>query len=73
MDKEGSELPNAEAARALAENEARVMAAESVKKGHLDLSHYVEVADESGETLFKVRFGDVVCVRGYMGRPEGQT
>lgn len=73
VDEEGCELPDAEAARAQAEDEARVMAAESVRSGHLDLSHYVEVADESGETLFKVRFGDVVCVRGHMGRPEGQT
>lgn len=73
VDEEGRELPDAQAARALAENEAQVMAAESVRVGHLDLSHYVEVADENGETLFKVTFGDVVSVRGHMERPEGQT
>jgi hypothetical protein len=40
------------------------MAAESVKAGHLDLSHRVEVTDEGGALVFKVMFGEVVTVLG---------
>lgn len=72
QDESGRDLPDAAAARAVAEDEARAMAAESVKVGHLDLSHNVEVADENGDTLFAVTFGDVVAIRGRQGSPEGQ-
>lgn len=61
-DEEGTELADIAAARAVAEEEARTMAAESVKKGHLDLSHFVEVSNAAGTTLFKVTFGNVVEV-----------
>jgi len=62
-DEEGRELPNVEAARHDAQEDARDMAAESVRDGQLNLSHYVEVADESGP-LFRVTYGDVVTVSG---------
>lgn len=61
-DEEGRDLPNADAALALARNEARLMAAESVRTGHLDLSHNIEVTDESGATCFRVSFGDVLAI-----------
>ncbi len=72
QDEEGRDLPDADTARAVAEDEARAMAAESVRMGHLDLSHNVEVTDENGDTLFTVAFGEVVAVRGQRGSPEGQ-
>ena len=63
-DEEGVELVDDEAARRHATHEARTMAAESVRKGHLDLSHYIEVATDSGTSLFRLTFGEVVEVRG---------
>lgn len=62
QDEEGIELADETAARKHAEGEARTMAAESVRKGHLDLSHFIEVATDSGPPLFKVTFGEVVTV-----------
>lgn len=61
-DEEGTELPDRDAARALAQKEARTMAAESVRKGHLNLAHFVEVTDEAGAALFRVEFGQVIDV-----------
>jgi hypothetical protein len=40
------------------------MAAESVKQGHLDSSHSIEVTDSAGACLFKVTFMQVVDVVG---------
>ena len=61
-DEEGRELADAYAAHEAAVLEARTMAAESVRQGHLDLSHTIEVTDESGARLFRVPFGDVVQI-----------
>jgi hypothetical protein len=63
LDEEGTELPDPQAACELAKEYAREMAAESVKAGHLDLSHRVEVTDEGGAPVFKVMFGEVVAIR----------
>ena len=62
-DEEGRELSDIEAARAAAVDDARNMAAESVRTGHLTLSHFVEVAGEDGELRFRVTFGEAVEVR----------
>jgi len=62
-DDEGRELPDIEAARRAAEQDARDMAAESVRAGHLTRSHFVEVAGEDGEPRFCVTFGEVVEIR----------
>lgn len=62
FDEEGRELADTEAAHAHAVDEARVMASDSVRKGHLDLSHSVEVANEAKESLLKVTFGEAVKV-----------
>ena len=63
IDEEGSELPTESAARQRAETNAREMAAESVREGHLVLSHRIEVGNELGEKIATVRFGDVIQVR----------
>ena len=63
-DEEGRELPDVDIARHDAREDARGMAAESVREGELNLDHYVEVADDTGETLFRVTFGEVVRVTG---------
>jgi len=64
FDDEGRELEDAAAAHRSAERDAREMAAESVRHGHLDLAHYVEVRGETGEVLFCVSFGEVVEISG---------
>jgi len=63
-DEEGRELPGIEVARAAAIADARHMAAESVRSGRLDLSHFVEVADAAGERLFRISFGEAVAIVG---------
>ena len=63
-DEEGRELPDVDTARHDAREDARNMAAESVREGELNLGHYVEVADDTGEPLFRVTFGEVVKVSG---------
>ena len=64
-DDEGRELASLDVARDDACKDARDMAAENVRCGALDLRHYVEVADNSGAELFRVRFGDVIEITGF--------
>lgn len=62
-DTEGRELPSSDAALRHAEREARVMASEAVlSRGHIVLSHSIEVTGDDGERVAQVRFGDVVTV-----------
>jgi hypothetical protein len=63
LDEEGSELPTDAAAKQPAESNAREMAAESVREGHLVLSHWIEVGNEVGEKIATVRFRDVIQIR----------
>lgn len=62
IDEEGVDLPNVAAATERAVAHAREMAAESVREGHLVLDHRIEVANEAGQTIETVYFGDVVRV-----------
>ena len=63
-DGEGEEVPTADEALESAAKMARGMAAQSVRdEGHLTLHHRIEVADEAGQTIGTVRFGDVVQIR----------
>ena len=62
LDDEGRELAGVPAARACAIDDARQMAAESVRAGHLDLCHYVEVTGHDRQPLFRVTFGEVVQI-----------
>lgn len=64
FDEEGRDLPSVDAARRAAIQEARCMAAESVKLGHLDPAHYVAVTDENGDTLFCTSFREAVKILG---------
>jgi hypothetical protein len=62
-DEEGLELPNEEAARLQALIGARDLIAAQVKHGYLIRSHWIDVADEEGQVLFKVTFGEAVHIR----------
>lgn len=62
QDDEGVELASLAEAKAHAVTEARVMAADSVSKGHLNLSHYIQVADGGRADLFRVTFREAVEV-----------
>lgn len=62
LDDEGREFPDLTAATRAAQQDAREMAAESVCHGHLNLGHYIQVADEHGTELLRVSFGSVLTV-----------
>ena len=62
MDDEGAEFTSEPAALQQAEAVTREMAAESVRGGHLTLSHRLVVANDFGKTVATIRFGDVVEV-----------
>lgn len=61
-DDEGAECADADAALQAAARMSREMAAEAVRGGRLVLHHHIEVTDESGATVGKVHFGDVVQI-----------
>ena len=61
-DDEGMELPDLRGARQMAEENAREMAAESVRLGRLDLGHSIEVTDERGDTVLTVTFGQAIKI-----------
>ena len=63
MDDEGVEVADDDAARAHAVKEARTMAADSVRKGHLTVSHRIEFVDRSRRLLGTVRFDEAVDIR----------
>jgi hypothetical protein len=60
LDDEGRSLPDDKSARDQATRDAREMAAESVRDGHLNLAHYIEVTGDDRRPLFRVTFGEVV-------------
>ena len=62
-DEEGRELADLDAARRAAERAAREMATQSMQcHGHLNLANYVDVTDERGKSVARVRFGEAVAV-----------
>jgi hypothetical protein len=63
LDDEGLELPNEAAARLRALAGARDIIAEQVKHGYFVRSHWIDVADQHGEVLFAIRFGDAVEIK----------
>jgi hypothetical protein len=64
-DEEGMELSSLDAAREQATIYVRDMAAASVlERSRTNLHHRIEVADESGEIVLTVAFGDVVAIEG---------
>jgi hypothetical protein len=64
IDEEGAELPEIEAARARAIEAARALVCESVQKGHLNLDHRIEVADENDARVMTVTFREAFTIRG---------
>lgn len=61
-DDEGVDLPDLDTARRRAVQYACEMAAESVRDGHLVLSHSIEVTDEAGDRVFSLSFADAVQI-----------
>jgi hypothetical protein len=59
-DREGTMLSNLDAARRLAVTAARDLVAVGAQDGTVDLSHWIEVQDEAGNEVFRVRFCDSV-------------
>ena len=62
-DPSGRELPNIEAALANAVQEAREMMRESLRQGHLNLMHRIDIRVETGAIIRTVHFGDAVTVK----------
>lgn len=64
IDREGVELPDLEAAKAHALDEARTMIQASTEEnGSIDLNHHIDVRDESGTVVHVIHFEDAVTVR----------
>jgi len=61
-DPEGVDCSDQAAARNYALAQARVLAAEDVQEGRLDLKHRIEVADEDRTPLFVVTFRDAIAI-----------
>jgi hypothetical protein len=59
-DPEGSDLPDARAARHAAESAARELAANAIRFGENDVPEMVVVADETGAVLDTVRLKDIL-------------
>lgn len=63
-DEEGVDLPDVQAARAYAIENAREVAGESIANGCLDLDHFILVTGANGAAVLQVRFGDAITVVG---------
>ena len=63
LDEEGMELPGNDEAGRMALLNARSLAAATVLKGHLNLSHRIEVVDVRGEPVLTIPFSDAVKVQ----------
>jgi hypothetical protein len=59
-DEEGQELPDAEAARAVAVRGVRSLITAEVADGRVDLRGRIEVTDGDGAPLFELAFADTV-------------
>ena len=62
-DEEGTELPNAAAARLHALRGARSLIAEQVLHGYFVLSHWIDVVDDQGAPVMTIAFRDAVDVK----------
>lgn len=59
---EGVDLPDDDAVREYAIREARAMAAECVRSGHLTLSHRIDYLDAERRHVGTVRFDEAVTI-----------
>ncbi len=64
MADESLDFPDAAAALAHATDEARALAADTVREGHFVGNHYIEVQDQDRERVGVVRFDEAVEIRG---------
>ena len=64
IDEEGQELADLEAARAVAVEAARGLVCESVKHGHLNLDHRIEITDEANARVMTVTFREAFTLTG---------
>lgn len=62
-DPEGKLLPDLDAAIVNAIKEAREMMQQSIAEGKLNLQHYIDVRDESGEVVYTLPFADAVTIK----------
>lgn len=62
QDEEGKELPDLAAAREHALEAARDVVCGDIRRGYLNLDHYVEVTDESGDTVLKLTFREAFTI-----------
>lgn len=63
LDELGQELENDRAAMELALENARDVASASVRRGHLNLRHFIICVDENGRQVGIVTFADAVDVK----------
>ena len=64
-DFEGMELPNLEAARAQAIEQARGMIGEMAKtEARIVLDHRIDIEDEDGRVLDSIVFRDIILIEG---------
>lgn len=63
-DEEGMELSDLATAREYALRNARSIAAENVLRGHLNLTHRIEIADETGLVVGTLSFKDAIAIEG---------
>jgi hypothetical protein len=61
-DSDGVELPDVAAMRDYATANARELVCASVRRGHLNLGHYLRVTDEDGQEVLKLRFGESLTI-----------
>lgn len=61
-DREGTELANAEEARATAIAGARDIMIGDIRDGMLDLTSYIDVQDAERRSLFKLTFAEAVTI-----------
>jgi hypothetical protein len=63
LDEEGIELADDSEALSRAAAEARNLASETVRQGHLILDHRLEIVDESEREVGTVTFGDAIKIQ----------
>lgn len=64
MDEEGREFPDLEAAYANAVKEAREVMLDTVAAGRINLSHWIDIADDAGTVVATISFREAVAVVG---------
>ena len=64
IDDEGLELPDLAAAREKAIESAHDIACACIKKGELNLEHYILVTDEAGQEVLKLTFRESFKIVG---------